>query len=75
MPCHGGSSRVKVNADSLKLLRLPSFEFFSIGAVFPTYEFLSSCPGNGLSGPGSNSLRRSCCDHMGDFQREVLEMG
>lgn len=48
---------------------------FSIGAILTIWAFLSSCPGDGLSGTGLNSLRRSCCGHMGVFQREVLEMG
>lgn len=59
----------------IEVVTIALIGIFSIGAVFPTYAFLSSSPGNGLSDPGSNSLRRSCCGHMGDFQREVLEMG
>lgn len=73
--CHGGSSQAKVNAVFVEVITIELIGFFSIGVLFPTWAFRSSCPGTGPSGPGSNSLRRSCCSQIGDFQREVLEMG
>lgn len=66
--CEGKRGFVEVNPFAL-------IGFFSIGAVLTIWPFLSSCPRDGLNGTGSNSLRRSCCGHMGVFQKEVLEMG